>query len=73
VKNITFRADEHLLEAARKRALAAHTTLNEEFSRWLEGYARNQHTLQGYDAAMSALAGQFRMGRKLTRDDVNER
>lgn len=37
---ITLSADENLIEAVRKRARAEHTTLNEQFRRWLELYAQ---------------------------------
>jgi hypothetical protein len=73
MKNITLSADEQLIEAARERARAAHTTLNEEFRRWLVSYAKPQEALQRYEAAMAGLAGQLRVGRKLTRDEMNER
>ena len=39
MKNITFSADEHLIEAARRRASSENTTLNEQFRLWLESYA----------------------------------
>jgi len=39
MKNITLSADEKLIEAARARARAEHTTLNELFRQWLEAYA----------------------------------
>ena len=35
MKNITLSADEGLIEAARERELAEHTTLNEQFRLWL--------------------------------------
>ena len=40
MKNITLSADEKLIEAARECARTEHTTLNEQFRRWLEDYAR---------------------------------
>jgi hypothetical protein len=39
MRNITFSADERLIEAARERARGGGTTLNEEFRRWLAAYA----------------------------------
>ena len=36
MRNITLSADEKLIEAAREKARARYTTLNEEFRRWLE-------------------------------------
>ncbi|MFW5643580.1 MAG: hypothetical protein ACOCYQ_06085 [Alkalispirochaeta sp.] len=49
MKNVTFSADETLLEAARRRAAAVHRTLNDEFRDWLEQYAA-----QGERAARAA-------------------
>jgi hypothetical protein len=73
MKKITLSADERLIEAARERARAEHTTLNEEFRRWLAGYAGAQRRLRRYDEVMAQLRGQWVVGRKLTRDEMNER
>lgn len=73
MKNVTLSADEPLIEAARARARAANTTLNEEFRRWLAVYARPHETLQRYEDTMKALKGQLKLGPKLTRDQMNER
>jgi hypothetical protein len=40
MKNVTFSADEALIEAARRKARTAHRTLNDEFRSWLEEYVR---------------------------------
>jgi hypothetical protein len=73
MKNITFSADETLIEAARERARAERTTLNEEFRNWLAEYAQHYPRLQRYDAVVAELRGKVRVGRKLTRDEMNER
>ena len=73
MKNITLSADEHLIEAARERARAEHTTLNEQFRRWLADYAQAQKRLQRYDDLMVQLGGKLQVGRKLSRDDMNAR
>ena len=73
MKNITFSADEALIEAARERARAEHTTLNEQFRRWLADYAQLRERLQRYDEVMATLRGSLKVGRKLTRDEMNER
>lgn len=73
MKNITLSADEHLIEAARKRARAEHTTLNAEFRRWLENYTRRNETMRRYDEVIAQVQGKARIGRKLTRDEMNER
>ncbi len=73
MKNITLSADERLIEAARERARAEHTTLNEEFRRWLAEYAQTRDRAQRYQELMSRLQGKVIVGRKLTRDEMNER
>ena len=73
MKNITLSADESLIEAARNRARAEQTTLNEQFRRWLAGYAQSQERLDRYDTVMLELRGQLNVGRKLTRESMNER
>ena len=73
MKNIMLSADEKLIEAARERARAEHTTLNEQFRQWLADYARHYERLQRYDQVMSALRGKLRVGRKLMRDEMHER
>ncbi len=73
MKNITLSADNALIEAARARARAEHTTLNAEFRRWLADYARRDQQLQEARAVLDELQGSVRIGRKLTRDEMNER
>lgn len=74
MKNITLSADEKLIEAARARARAERTTLNEAFRRWLKAYAqRDEQAVQAL-AVMRELQGTLRTGgRKFTRDEMNER
>ncbi|MEO9255336.1 MAG: hypothetical protein ABI305_07350 [Tepidiformaceae bacterium] len=73
MKNITLSADERLIEAARQRARDQNTTLNEEFRRWLENYTGADERLKRYDEVMNELRGKLRVGRKLTREEMNER
>jgi hypothetical protein len=73
MKNITLSADEKLIEAARERARAEHTTLNEQFRRWLEDYVRREKQAEEAMAVIEELRGKLRVGRKLTRDEMNER
>lgn len=73
MKNITLSADGELIDAARERARLEHTTLNDQFRRWLADYAQSEQRLQRYDAVMDQLRGKVRVGRKLTRDEMNER
>jgi hypothetical protein len=72
MKNITLSADEETIAAARERARAERTTLNEQFRLWLDQYARQQR-MQRYEQVMAGLRGKLVMGRKLTRDEMNER
>lgn len=74
MKNITLSADERLIEAARERARAEHTTLNEMFRRWLADYAQREEQAE---RAMAVIRDIQRYassgGRKFTRDEMNER
>jgi hypothetical protein len=74
MKNITLSADEGLIEAARERARAEHTTLNEQFRLWLKDYARREQQADEAMAVVRELRGKVRTGgRKFTRDEMNER
>ena len=73
MKNITLSADGALIEAARERALAERTTLNEQFRRWLAAYARRDQRAEQFDALMAELRCAVTVGRKLSRDEMNER
>lgn len=73
MKNITFTADEHVIEAAREQARAEQTTLNEQFRQWLEQYARKRQAARAVEV-MDRL-GQYVAtgGRAARRDELNER
>ncbi|SNX60182.1 hypothetical protein SAMN06296273_1645 [Nitrosomonas ureae] len=74
MKNITLSADDKLIEAARARARAEQTTLNEQFRRWLADYVQQEQTTESAIALIEELRGQVRTGgRKFTRDEMNER
>ena len=74
MKNVTLSADEGLIEAARERARAEHTTLNEQFRRWLKDYVRREQQAEEAMAVVRELRGKVRTGgRKFTRDEMNER
>ncbi len=73
MKNITLSADEALIEAARARARAEKSTLNEQFRIWLAQYAQTQERIQSYDAAMKDLRGKMKLGVRRSRDAMNER
>lgn len=74
MKRITLSADERLIEAARERARQQHTTLNEEFRRWLEDCAGGRRSA---DAVMAFIEETARYahtgGRRFTREELNER
>ena len=73
MKNITFTADERLIEAAREQAAADNSTLNEQFRRWLEQYARKRRVARAM-ATIDEMRKYIRTdGRKFTRDEMNER
>ena len=73
MKNITLSAEERLIEAARERARSENTTLNDQFRQWLASYADTAGRLQRYDVLMPSLRGRLKVGRRLDRDEMNER
>jgi hypothetical protein len=73
MKNITFTADERLIEAAREQAAADDTTLNEQFRRWLEQYARKRQSARAMQTVSRLQKTYSGAGRKFTRDEMNER
>ncbi len=74
MKNITLSADEKLIETARERARAEHTTLNELFRHWLADYAQRQQRVNEAMAVIADLQGKLDTGgHKFTRDEMNER
>lgn len=74
LKNVTFSAEEELIEAARARAREERTTLNDAFRRWLEEYARREPRADRAVALIHRLQGYARTGgRRFTRDEMNER
>ena len=73
MKRITLSADENLIEAARRRAAAERTTLNAQFRLWLADYVGREHQAARAAAVLRDLRGKLRVGRKFTRDEMNER
>jgi len=73
MKNITLSADENLIEAARERARAENTTLNEQFRLWLADYARREQQAERAMETVRESRGKLRIGQRLTRDEMNER
>jgi hypothetical protein len=72
VKNITLSADEHVIEQARKAAEAQHTTLNAAFREWLADFAGGEERVRRFDELMEQTS-YFKVNRKYTRDEMNER
>lgn len=72
-RNITFTADEKLIERAREAARAQGTTLNEQFRLWLEQYARQRQAEQAMEVVGRIRGYASSGGRKFTRDEMNER
>ena len=74
MKNITLSAEEELIEAARVRARSEHTTLNEEFRRWLGDYVGREARADKAIRVIRELQGKYSTeGHKFTRDELNER
>lgn len=76
MKNITLSADERLIEAARAKARAEHTTLNEQFRRWLAEYTqweREQRVERAMEVIRQLQQTVTTGGHKFTRDEMNER
>lgn len=74
MKNITLSADERLIEAARDRARAEDTTLNEQFRRWLEEYAWHANHVDAAKEVLDRVQSYASTGgHKFTRDEMNER
>ena len=72
-KNITFSADEALIEEAREAARADNTTLNEQFRLWLEQYVRRQRAQRAMATVDRLRSYVSSGGGKFTRDEMNER
>ena len=74
MKNITLSADEGLIEAARRRAVAERTTLNAQFLLWLADYVGRERQAARAMEVMRELRGSISTGgRRFTRDEMNER
>ena len=73
LKNITLSADESLIEAARRRAKAEQTTLNAQFRLWLESYVGRERQAAKALTVMRELQSKLRVGRNLSREEMQER
>lgn len=74
MKNITFSADESLIAAARARAAAEQSTLQEAFRGWLERYALREANAERAMRTIADLRVSVRTGgRRFSREERNER
>ncbi|MEE4330906.1 MAG: hypothetical protein V2J10_08565 [Wenzhouxiangella sp.] len=73
MRNITFSADERLIQQARERAAGQGHTLNEEFRRWLADYVRQEEQLRRFDEVVQEVRGKARVGRTLSREEMSAR
>lgn len=74
MKNVTLSAEGSDIEAARARARASGTTLNEEFRRWLREYANQEAPSERMMSVIHRLQTSASTGgRRFTRDERNER
>ena len=72
-RNITFTADEALIEEAREAAKADSTTLNEQFRLWLEQYTRQRRAQRAMETIDRLSRYVDSGGKKFSREDMNER
>ncbi|KAA1269421.1 hypothetical protein [Leptospira interrogans] len=72
MKNITFRADDQLLEKARLRAASERKSLTDVFNEFLKNYSNSVKDVSDYENLLQKLA-YVKVGRKLTREEMNER
>jgi len=73
LKNITLSADPDLIERARLKAESRDTTLNNEFRRWLTAYSSEEPVTAEQIREAVAPLRYFRAGRRLSREERNER
>jgi len=72
MKNVTFSADEDLIERARSRARVEKKTLNAAFREWLQRYAGSSAAASQYAHSMRRLS-HVQSGGPYTRDEMNAR
>ena len=72
MRNVTFSADEELIDKARLRARVEKKTLNEAFREWLQRYAGKSTAAAEYQQLMRRLS-HVKAGGPYTRDEMNAR
>ena len=76
MKNITLSAQEDIIEKARKVAAEQNSTLNTLFREWLVEVSNKQTSDKDIEAKLNRLwkrTGYLRVGKKLTREEMNKR
>lgn len=74
MKNVTLSADARLIDCAREKARAQHSTLNEEFRRWLNQYVGQDSRVEDALAVIRRIQSYADTGgRRFTRGEMNER
>ena len=72
MRNVTFSADEELIDKARLRARAEKKTLNAVFREWLQRYTGSSLAAAEYQQLMRRLS-HVKSGGPYTRDEMNAR
>ena len=72
MKNVTFKANEELIEKARLAALARGKTLNDAFQEWLQQFVGSAGNVQEFDSLMKRLR-HVNSGGRFSRDEMNKR
>lgn len=73
VRNITFSADEEVIEAAREVARRNQRSLNDEFRDWLARYAGSESKEKVSIPDLLEQLKHVKVDRKYTREEMNER
>jgi hypothetical protein len=73
MKNITLSADERLIEEAREKARQEHTTLNEQFRRWLADYVGREERVERAMRSIEELRKHIHLQGPFPRDELNAR
>ena len=73
MKNITFSFDENLIQKAREKAGREHRSLNKLVRQWLAEWTRETNRAKEYDDLMEQIQSSCEVGRKFSRDEMNER
>jgi len=72
MRNVTFSADEDLIDQARLVAHEERKTLNDAFREWLTQYASSRSDVARFDEFMKQMKP-MRAGRRYSREEMNER